>query len=229
MMTSLQASQCLERSPLYRRHAGATLGRLGDSVLVRSYGEDDEHAQLQRCALIDLCNLPRVGFRGAAAAEYLRERGYQLPDAPNRALLQADGSQVARLSQNEYLLLGSLRDAGARIAAEERNWQFGASANYLLPRQDSHAWLLLTGSQACAVMAKLCGVDLRPAAFGTGSVAQTSAARINVIVINLGDDALPCLQILCDRASANYLWDALLDAMAEFDGRPAGVDAMLHP
>jgi hypothetical protein len=33
-------------------------------------------------------------------------------------------------------------------------------------------------------MAKLCGVDLRSAAFAPGAVAQTSAARINVIVIN---------------------------------------------
>jgi len=34
-----------------------------------------------------------------------------------------------------------------------------------------------------------------------------------------------------DRARSTlrrYLWDALLDAMAEFEGRPAGVDALLQ-
>ncbi|THG83463.1 sarcosine oxidase [Pseudomonas sp. A-1] len=226
-MAALQAQQFTERSPLYRQQAGATLGRLGDSSIVAHYGEHDESAQLQRCALLDLTNLARVGFRGAAAAEYLTVRGYALPEAPNRALTQADGSHVARLSQTEYLLLGSLRDAGARIAAEEAAWQFGAAANYLLPRQDSHAWLLLTGEHIAAVMAKLCGVDLRAEAFPVGAVAQTSAARINVIVANLPEGELPCLQILCDRASASYFWDALLDAMDEFGGKPAGIDALL--
>lgn len=226
-MATLQAQDFLERSPLYRKQAGATLGRLGDSVIVAHYGEHDESAQLQRCALIDLTNLARVGFRGAQAAEYLQARGYALPEAPNRALTQADGSHVARLSQTEYLLLGSLRDAGRRIAQEEQEWAFSEAANYLLPRQDSHAWLLLTGEHVSDVMAKLCGVDLRPAAFPPGSVAQTSAARINVIVINLGLGELPCFQILCDRASVSYFWDALLDAMAEFGGKPAGLDVLL--
>ncbi|EPN47843.1 sarcosine oxidase, gamma subunit, partial [Pseudomonas syringae pv. actinidiae ICMP 18807] len=64
-----------------------------------------------------------------------------------------------------------------------------------------------------------CGVDLRPQAFGPGSVAQTSAARINVIVINVGAQTEPCLQILFDRASLAYFKDAMLDAMAEFGGR----------
>ncbi|MCQ4345947.1 sarcosine oxidase [Pseudomonas stutzeri] len=226
-MAALQAQQFTERSPLYRRHAGATLGQLGDSVVVAHYGEHDESPQLQRCALIDLSNLARVGFRGAQAADYLSGRGYALPEAPNRALTQADGGHVARLSQTEYLLLGSLRDAGSRVAGEERDWQLGAGGNYLLPRQDSHAWLLLTGEHISEVMAKLCGVDLRPEAFPVGAVAQTSAARINVIVVNLPEGELPCFHILCDRASADYFWGALLDAMAEFGGQPAGIDALL--
>ncbi len=226
-MATMQAQDFIERSPLYHKQAGATLGRLGDSVIVAHYGEHDESAQLARCALIDLTNLARVGFRGAESAEYLKERGYALPEAPNRALTQDDGSHVARLSQTEYLLLGSLRDAGRRVAQEERNWEFGEAANYLLPRQDSHAWLLLTGEHVSDVMAKLCGVDLSPEAFPQGSVAQTSAARINVIVINLGLGELPCFQILCDRASVSYFWDAMLDAMAEFGGKPAGIDVLL--
>ncbi|MCH2338996.1 MAG: sarcosine oxidase, partial [Pseudomonas sp.] len=99
--------------------------------------------------------------------------------------------------------------------------------NYLLPRQDSHAWLLLTGAHVSEVMAKLCGVDLRPQAFAPGSVAQTSAARISVIVIHAPIAELPALHIFCDRASACYFWDALLDAMAEFGGQPVGIDSLL--
>ena len=171
---------------------------------------------LPLCSLSDLTGLPRVGFRGTQSAEYLAARGFDLPDAPNRAVTQADGSHVARLSQTEYLLLGSPADQGERIADEEARWELDHHANYLLPRQDSHAWLQLSGSVVSEVMAKLCGVDLRPQAFGPGAVAQTSAARISVIVINAGSAQTPCLQILFDRCSLEYFKAALLDAMGEF-------------
>lgn len=175
-------------------------------------------ALLSSCTLTDLTDLPRVGFRGAHSAEYLLSRHFLLPDAPNRAVVQDDGSQVARLSQTEYLLLGSLQDQGERVADEEARWELDHKANYLLPRQDSHAWFQLSGDHLTEVMAKLCGVDLSPQVFGPGTVAQTSAARINVIVINASTLQQPSLFILCDRASKAYFNEALLDAMAEFSG-----------
>ena len=168
------------------------------------------------CTLLDLTDLPRVGFRGMQSADYLQARGFSLPEAPNRAVTQTDGSHVARLSQTEYLILGSLLDRGERIADEEARWEMDHTANYLLPRQDSHAWLQLSGVCISEVMAKLCGVDLRAQAFAPGAVAQTSAARINVIVVNVGRDSQPAFQILFDRASLEYFKGAVLDAMAEF-------------
>ncbi|WP_426808701.1 sarcosine oxidase subunit gamma [Pseudomonas sp. WOUb67] len=178
---------------------------------------------LQTCALTDLTDVARVGFRGGDSAAYLQQRGYRLPQQPNQAVLQDDGGWVARLSQTEYLLLGSLADEGSRVAAEEAEWVQDAQRNYLLPRQDSHAWLQLSGAHGSAVMAKLCGVDLRAEAFPVGAVAQTSAARINVIVVNVGSDERPALQLLFDRASLAYLRDAMLDAMDEFDGGLIGL------
>jgi len=173
---------------------------------------------LQQCVLVDLTEMPRVGFRGQQSADYLQARGFSLPDAPNRAVTQADGSHVARLSQTEYLILGSLQDRGERIADEEARWELDHSANYLLPREDSHAWLHLSGVCIAEVMAKLCGVDLSAEAFGFGAVAQTSAARINVIVINSGSAQQPALHILFDRPSKAYFHEALVDAMQEFIG-----------
>ncbi len=168
------------------------------------------------CVLVDQMDLPRVGFRGPQSADYLQQRGFVLPQAPNRAVTQADGSHVARLSHTEYLLLGSQADQGERIADEEARWELDHSANYLLPRQDSHAWIQLSGSRLSEIMAKLCGVDLSAEAFGPGSVAQTSAARINVIVVNVGGEQVPTFQILFDRASHEYFLAAVLDALAEF-------------
>ncbi|EKT4450721.1 MULTISPECIES: sarcosine oxidase [Pseudomonas] len=170
------------------------------------------------CALTDLTDVARVGFRGGDTAAYLQQRGYCLPPQPNQAVRQDDGGWVARLSQTEYLLLGSLADKGARVAGAEAEWVQDAQRNYLLPRQDSHAWLQLSGALGSAVMAKLCAVDLRAEAFPAGAVAQTSVARINVIVVNVGSDERPTLQLLFDRASRVYMRAAMLDAMDEFDG-----------
>lgn len=91
-------------------------------------------------------------------------------------------------------------------------------ANYLLPRRDSHAWLQLSGATISQVMAKRCGADLRPEAFPEGAVAQTSAARINVIVVNLGGLQAPRFQVLCDLASLEYFKAAVLDAMGRSRG-----------
>ncbi|KIY38712.1 sarcosine oxidase [Pseudomonas sp. 10-1B] len=182
---------------------------------------------LHTCALTDLSDLARVGFRGGDSAAYLQARGYRLPSLPNQALRQEDGGWVVRLSQSEYLMLGSLADDGARVAGAEAEWVLDDQRNYLLPRQDSHAWLQLSGVHGSAVMAKLCGVDLRAQAFPVGAVAQTSAARINVIVVNVGRDELPALQLLFDRASLAYFQEAVLDAMSEFDGGWVEVDELL--
>ncbi|ONH50688.1 N-methylglutamate dehydrogenase subunit D [Pseudomonas cedrina] len=177
-----------------------------------------DHDLITPCRLIDQTALPRVGFRGTQSAEYLGARGFSLPGAPNQATAQADGSWVARLSQSEYLLLGSPTDQGQRIADEEARWELGPLANYLLPRQDSHACVLLSGGVISQVMAKLCGVDLSHPAFKPGAVAQTSVARTNAIVIHTGSAEAPAFHILWDRASKEYFEGALLDALKEFGG-----------
>jgi len=190
------------------------------------FSHDPQAELLQRCALADLTELPRVGFRGGDSSAYLQARGYRLPPQPNQALRQDDGGWVVRLSASEYLLLGSISDQGTRVAAEEADWAQDAQRNYLLPRQDSHAWLQLSGEHCSAVMAKLCGVDLRGEAFPVGAVAQTSAARINVLVVNTGSAELPALQILFDRASLAYFREAMLDAMDEFAGGLVSMDTL---
>jgi sarcosine oxidase subunit gamma len=37
---------------------------------------------------------------------------------------------------------------------------------------------------------------------------------------------VPVFHLLADSASADYLWEALLDAMAEFGGAPVGLAAL---
>jgi sarcosine oxidase subunit gamma len=97
---------------------------------------------------------------------------------------------------------------------------------YRLPRADSHAWLLVAGADAPAMLAKLCAVDLRPRAFANHAVAQTVLARIGAIVVRDDLGAALSYHLLCDSASVEYLWDCLLDAAAEFEGATVSLDAL---
>lgn len=174
--------------------------------------------------LTDLSPFARTGFKGADTPDWLARQGLVLPEAPNRAVIQADASVLARLSAGEFLLLGRPGDeiGVARLDAAW-SWDAGAGLCFPLPRQDSHAWFHLRGPAVPQMMAKLCGVDLRRHVFADGAVAQTSVARLNAIVIRQGDD----FHLLADSASAEYLWDGVADAMAEFGGSVAGANHLL--
>ena len=60
----------------------------------------------------------------------------------------------------------------------------------------------------------------------SGRIAQTVAARVTVVVIRDDIKDLLSYHLLTDSASAAYVWDSLLDAMAEFGGRPVGLSAL---
>jgi len=228
-MPSFSPAAALARTGLYRKQlampATAQFIACGEGAIAGAY-HGDEQAQARRCGLVDLTPLARTGFRGNNAAAHLQNAGWPVPAQPNQLAQTAAGELVLRLSQREFWVLGALADAGAAIdvlnAAPRPD-----TACYPLFCRDSHAWLLLSGEHCAAVMAKLCGVDLRVAAFAEGSIAQTSVARINAIIASHRVNGVPAFSILCDSGYLSYLWDVLLDAMDEFGGAPVGTQSLM--
>ncbi|MDC1514354.1 hypothetical protein N8456_09715 [Porticoccaceae bacterium] len=225
-MSSTIASSALRRSQLYRRHIemGAEFITLGDRVVVSHYGSNQEKQQAQHLGLADLSTLPRAGFKGPGTPDWALGLAMELPVQPNRATLQSDGTLVARLSQSELLLASNL-DGLSQCIASATEAQLAESV-YSLPRSDSHSWLVLCGSQAATTLAKVCGVDLRAHKFANGEIAQTSIAKINGVIVrnDLGETLSYC--IFSDSSSVEFLWDSLLDAMAEFEGAAVGAQAL---
>ena len=76
------------------------------------------------------------------------------------------------------------------------------------------------------MFAKLCDVDLRTCKFDDLAISQTSVAHISGVVIRDDRGGQLAYLLLCDSASAAYLWDCLVDAMTEFNGRPVGLAAI---
>ena len=219
------------RSPVDEalRAAGGTFGEYAGVTAVTDFGDPDaEIAAARRLGLADLSPLPRVGFRGPGAREWLAAQGVELPDEPNRARVQPDGAIAVTRSWAEVLVLGRIHGADSLCARLEAVAQDAHRARaYPLPRFDGLFWFGLTGASAIDCLAKVCGVDMRESAFPVGSVAQTSLARLSAVVVRADAGSMPLFHLLGDSASAEYAWTSLLDAMQELGGRPVGL-RVLH-
>jgi len=230
-MSATTVTAALRRSQLYRRHIdlGGHFEQVAESTLVSHYRSvEEERAQVKTLALVDLSALPRIGFKGLGAPDWAAAQGMTLPAQPNRATLQDDGTLIARLSQTELLIASNLSGASTHsaVAVSAVADTTLAERVYSLPRADSHSWLVLCGDLAAETLAKVCGVDLRPHKFANGEVAQTSIAKINGVLIRNDYGDTLAYSIFSDSSSVEFLWDSLLDAMAEFNGAPVGVQAL---
>lgn len=233
-MTSADSSttsptEFLRRSPVYRRlfAAGAAFEECHGAAAVLAFGElSAERTAARRLGLADLSPLPRIGFKGRGTIAWLQSRRVTIEPVPNRAWRQADGAIAIARSGAEALILGDLRAASALCDDLEAATDAFATRAYPIPRYDGMFWFLLTGTHAPACLAKLCGVDMRPERFSDGSVSQTSVARINAVVARMDLGANVAYHLLGDSASAEYLWDVLIDAMREFEGAPVGLAAV---
>ena len=229
-MNAVNPLQCARRSMLYRwheRHDASFIEHAGAIVVANYAGGPAELAAARELGLCDLSTLPRWGVTGRGATASLTDVGFDVPPVVNRSARQVNGDVLARLSNDEYLLLPtSLLVTAEPPAGFPYLGDHAAGPVYELPRQDSHAWFALTGRKAPTILAGICGVDMRDVAFADGDVAQTSIARVSAVVLrtDLGDS--PCFSVLVSSTAAEYLWDAIAGAMAIPGGAVIGMHAL---
>lgn len=165
-----------------------------------------------KVSIHDYTRNQRWGFRGKDVATALGSEGWRLPEKPNSLLTTASGILVMALSLQEFWFLNPQKSSPAASFA---NNEF-KDGLYPLFCQSSHAWLVISGEQKCEMMAKLCGIDLSPAAFAVGDVAQTQMALVNCIVARHELDGSDVFSMLVDQTYAAYVLEVLLDARSEF-------------
>ena len=229
--TSPTPESFLKRSPLYLAlgNRGAQFTEIDGAAVADGFGDGDESENLaiREMAICDLSPLPRLGFKGKGALEWLRKQGVAVGDEDNRAYTQLDGSLAARLAPTEALILAGLSSENALSARLEGDWSIDTAPDcYAVPRGAANFWFLITGRRAPEMFAKLCGVDLRPHKFPVNAIAQTSVARSVGIIIRADLGAVPAFHLLGDSASALYMLDCIEDAMEEYGGKPVGISAV---
>jgi sarcosine oxidase subunit gamma len=223
------------RSFLYRQlqQAGAEFAEVNGGAVAIRYGsnEDVEFNRAKTMGIADLSVLPRTGFKGTGTVEWLQTQGLTIGEDSNVAYRQSGGEWAARLAPTEIFLIDGLAGSGQLIQRLNQSWNWGSEKprkliGYPMPRQDSHAWFMITGQHAPDMFAKICGVDLRLHKFAVGQIAQTSIAKMSGIIIRTDLGTTPAYHLLADIASADYLWPAVQDAMKEFNGGPVGLNAL---
>lgn len=157
----------------------------------------------------------RAGVRGPQAEFFLSGLGIEVPCTPNSAIKTDTGEWILKLSKNEFWFLAPSLE-GSPLITEMLEKSKEAEGVYQLFCQHSHCQFSLAGKQLSTMMAKVCGVDLRPEKFSVGAIAQTSVARVNAIVVRTEADENEGFIVLSDVTSSEYLFGAILDAMQEF-------------
>ncbi len=128
-----------------------------------------------------------------------------LPLAPNTSVGTGDGA-VMCLGPDQWLLSG----AGFHEALP-------ITGGFLTDVSHGRAALRISGTRSRELLAKGCSVDLHPARMPPGSCAQTSIARVGVLLHML--DAGGDIDLYCARSYAGELWHWVAEAAAEYGYR----------
>ncbi len=246
----IKPEQFIRRSPVYRQlqKLGAQFGEMAGGACALAFAgategaadgteqatdataataTAEEAAGGRELALMDLSLLPKTGYRGPRALAWLETQKVVLPPENNRGAIQPEGSVAVRLSDGEALLLGNLRSNSELLDQLEKvKSRETPDGVYQVHRADSCGWFVVSGRLAPEMLAKLCGVDLSPEVFPQLQVAQTSLARTDAIVLRWDMGQTLAYHLFPGAALAEYLWDAVMDAMVEYGGRPAGLEAL---
>lgn len=126
--------------------------------------------------------------------------------APGQALWGEDRG-VWWMSPDEVMVLCPYDAVADTIAKMEK--ALGKAHALVVDVSDARAMFRLSGKGAREVMAKLAPVDLRPSAFGPGSLRRTRMAQVAAAFWMPQDEVF---EIVCFRSNAQYMFDVLKTA-----------------
>ncbi|WP_421700964.1 hypothetical protein [Aliiroseovarius sp.] len=154
--------------------------------------------------LTDLTPLPRFGLKGRGSADWLAAQDLDLPEV-NR---MANG--ILRLGREDLLVIENAD--GLRAA-----WQgAGGVKGYDAWREETWAWMHLSGPRLDDLMAKICPVDLSPRAFADGQIAQTRVGYVEAVTWRDTRDGAAGFSVLFDIAATAFFANAVATAAQEF-------------
>jgi len=192
------------RSPLANLRAGRQLAEICcDDLLLR---------EQPRSGKILLCVRGNVQ---TIIANLSQAVGLNLPLAPNT--VSGDDPRAIWLGPRKWLLVCE----GAKVEMLRRKIRQALTNTVSIVSEcsDARIAIRISGTNARALIAKACALDLREDHFAPGHCAQTLFARIPMLVHQL--DAAPSFDLYFDTSLSVYAWRWMRDASIEFLSRPS--------
>ena len=143
-----------------------------------------------------------------------------------RAARDASGALVTGSGPGEWTIIGPLGEAAAQRARLELVAAAHSAQELITVLDLTHgrALVRLTGPAAPELLAKVCAIDLAGHRTPNGTALRTSVAKLTTDLVRDDEGDVPSYLLHCERSYGQYLFEALLDAGAEFgveaDGFP---------
>ena len=164
----------------------------------------------------DRTSYPRWGIKGPGSADWLAAHGLMLPPINRHTLIH--GMTLLRLGRNDITVLADPATAGS-VADLRRDWE-GSSGPKGYPswREESWAWLALSGDAVETTLERLCAIDLRPGRFAADELAQSRFAQVDAVLFRSGAS----VQVFFDITATAAVLRAIRQAAGSLDLRTRG-------
>lgn len=165
--------------------------------------------------LADLSYLTRFGVKGPQSASWLSTQAVPIPERPNTWTVLPNGSLIARLGRNEFLIEdGPDSQTALQLAAACNS---SPAPVYPVLRQD--AAIALCGQASQSLLRQTCSYNFQSLNLTEHPVILTTMVGVTVTVILLSG---PIYRIWCDNTFAPYLWKTLTEITEELGGSIIG-------
>jgi sarcosine oxidase, subunit alpha len=230
----------VQRTALHQRHqeAGATWMDAGMWRRPRGYSTTVEECRAVRegVGIIDVSTLGKIDLQGSDAARLLEKiythRFANLPKGRVRyAIASDDGGivlddgTVARLGDERWFVTTTTSGIG-QMEAWFRWWAEGTGwCAHVTNVTSTYAALNLAGPRAREVLTRLTALDVSASALPYLAAAEGLVAGIPTLLLRIGFVGELGYEMHFPADYGEAMWDALMEAGAEFGIRPFGVEA----
>lgn len=210
-------------------------------------GEDQDAAVRREClaarqsvGIMDASTLGKIDIQGKDVREFLN-RVYanawtQLAPGKCRYGLMLDENGmvmddgVTACIAEDHFVMTTTTGGAARVLTWLENWhqtEWPDLDVYMTSVTDHWATAAVVGPKSRQVLAKVCaGIDLSPSAFKFMDWREGTVAGVPARVFRISFSGELAFEVNVDASYGRHVWEALMEAGAEFGITPYGTDAM---
>ena len=178
--------------------------------------------------IVDTSCLGRVGLKGPAAADWLKQADIRIPEQANSwTSMESSGeasslSLVARLGSTEFFIE---READSpRLRELAQALENGQTQVYPVLRQDRA--FVLGGKGVESVLVQVCNVNFASLPLESNPVVLTLITGVAVVVVPQREREGRRYRIWCDPSFGRYLWNTLRAIVVESGGEELGIEQL---